>query len=132
MTYIHSDIIPRIKESRKGYPVITITGPRLSGKSTLCRHLFPDYKYVNLEQIINRSMAAGDQIYFSDTGYDRCSDQIHSHIQRRVIPPNDPQRPRCLTLQIIRIILILIYLPKYPIGHVAESSYGQTGNTTIP
>ena len=31
------------------YPVITITGPRQSGKTTLAQTLFPDAEYVNLE-----------------------------------------------------------------------------------
>ena len=31
------------------YPVVTITGPRQSGKTTLCRMVYPDRKYVNLE-----------------------------------------------------------------------------------
>ncbi len=31
------------------YPVITITGPRQSGKTTLCRATFPDKPYVSLE-----------------------------------------------------------------------------------
>lgn len=31
------------------YPVLTITGPRQSGKTTLCRHLFADLPYYNLE-----------------------------------------------------------------------------------
>ena len=31
------------------YPVVTITGPRQSGKSTICRSVFPDKPYVNLE-----------------------------------------------------------------------------------
>ena len=30
-------------------PVVTLTGPRQSGKTTLCRELFPDLPYVNLE-----------------------------------------------------------------------------------
>lgn len=33
----------------KKYPIVTLTGPRQSGKSTLLRHLFPDYEYVSLE-----------------------------------------------------------------------------------
>lgn len=33
------------------FPVITITGPRQSGKTTLCKELFPDYSYINLEDI---------------------------------------------------------------------------------
>lgn len=32
------------------FPVLSITGPRQSGKTTLCRMAFPDYAYVNLEQ----------------------------------------------------------------------------------
>lgn len=31
------------------YPVISVTGPRQSGKTTLVKQLFPDYAYVNLE-----------------------------------------------------------------------------------
>lgn len=31
------------------FPVISITGPRQSGKTTLCQTVFPDYDYYNLE-----------------------------------------------------------------------------------
>ena len=31
------------------YPVISLTGPRQSGKTTLLRRMFPDYRYVNFE-----------------------------------------------------------------------------------
>lgn len=31
------------------YPVDTLTGPRQSGKSTLCRSVFGEHNYVNLE-----------------------------------------------------------------------------------
>lgn len=34
------------------YPVTVITGPRQSGKSTLCRHHFPQYKYINPDSAI--------------------------------------------------------------------------------
>jgi len=60
MDYIPRAIAPRIMEAHKYYPVITITGPRQAGKSTLCRHLFQDYKYVNLERIALRSLANND------------------------------------------------------------------------
>ncbi len=33
----------------QGYPVVTVTGPRQSGKTTLVRMLFPTFDYVNLE-----------------------------------------------------------------------------------
>ncbi|MFO7810237.1 MAG: ATP-binding protein [Candidatus Delongbacteria bacterium] len=42
------------------FPVVTITGPRQSGKTTLCRHVFPDKKYISLEDIDNRNYALTD------------------------------------------------------------------------
>ncbi len=42
------------------YPVVTITGPRQSGKTTLCRQVFPDKAYVNLENPDTRRFAQDD------------------------------------------------------------------------
>lgn len=42
------------------YPVITLTGPRQSGKSTLLKHAFPDYQYVSLEDLDMREFAIND------------------------------------------------------------------------
>lgn len=42
------------------YPVVTITGPRQSGKTTLCKALFPDKPYVSLENLDTRSFAIED------------------------------------------------------------------------
>lgn len=42
------------------YPVITLVGPRQSGKSTLSRMVFPDYTYVSLEEPDRRNMAMED------------------------------------------------------------------------
>jgi predicted AAA+ superfamily ATPase len=41
-------------------PVVTVTGPRQSGKTTLCRACFPDKPYVNLERPDNREFARSD------------------------------------------------------------------------
>lgn len=41
-------------------PVISLTGPRQSGKTILAQHLFPDYQYVNLENLEFRSFAQND------------------------------------------------------------------------
>jgi hypothetical protein len=49
------------------YPVIAITGPRQSGKTTLSRLLRPDFKYVNLELLENRSFAEDDPKGFLKT-----------------------------------------------------------------
>ncbi len=42
------------------YPVVAVTGPRQSGKTTLCRALFPNYAYVNLEKPDVRQFAHED------------------------------------------------------------------------
>ena len=44
----------------KEYPVITITGPRQAGKTTLARRVFPDYSYINLEHPETRTLARED------------------------------------------------------------------------
>lgn len=51
---------PTILKLAQKYPVIALTGPRQSGKSTLSRHLFPDYLYVNLESPQSREFAEND------------------------------------------------------------------------
>ena len=48
-----------ILEVSKTFPVLSITGPRQSGKTTLCKILFPDYDYYNLET--NQDMEAVSQ-----------------------------------------------------------------------
>ena len=50
----------KILEAAKKMPVIAVTGPRQSGKSTLVKEIFPDYKYVNLEDIEMRKFARDD------------------------------------------------------------------------
>lgn len=47
-------MIPRVLEVRlramaRKFPVVTVTGPRQSGKTTLCRAVFADKPYVSLE-----------------------------------------------------------------------------------
>ncbi len=42
------------------YPVVTVTGPRQSGKTTLCRAVFSDKPYFSLEDLDNRDYARKD------------------------------------------------------------------------
>jgi predicted AAA+ superfamily ATPase len=51
---------PLLDELRTGYPVITMTGPRQSGKTTLARAAFPEKPYVSLETPDEREFAATD------------------------------------------------------------------------
>lgn len=53
------------------YPVITLTGPRQSGKSTLLRTTFPDYQYVSMEDPDRQLFALDDPRGFLSTYPDR-------------------------------------------------------------
>ena len=53
------------------YPVVTVTGPRQSGKSTLLKSLFTDYQYVSLEDPDMRLFAQNDPRGFLNTYPDR-------------------------------------------------------------
>jgi uncharacterized protein len=54
----------KIKQLAQKFPIISITGPRQSGKTTLAKICFPDYEYVNLEMPDTRSFAVSDPRYF--------------------------------------------------------------------
>ena len=64
MNYIERSISPHILADSAQYPVTLVTGARQVGKSTLCRHLFPDYTFVNLENIDSRALALRDPAGF--------------------------------------------------------------------
>lgn len=48
------EISEELASLAKDYPVVTVLGPRQSGKTTLVRHVFADMPYVNLEEIDSR------------------------------------------------------------------------------
>lgn len=49
-----------LRRAAKAYPVVTVTGPRQSGKTTLCRATFPSHDYVSLEAPDDRAFALED------------------------------------------------------------------------
>ncbi|MGZ3633137.1 MAG: ATP-binding protein [Parachlamydiaceae bacterium] len=61
-------MMSELKKMAKDYPVVTITGPRQSGKTTLVRDVFKKKPYVNLESIHIRNLALEDPIAFLE-GY---------------------------------------------------------------
>ncbi len=60
MKYIERSISTAIVRAASTFPVIVVTGPRQSGKSTLCSHLFPDYSKYNFEDVGLRKNVATD------------------------------------------------------------------------
>lgn len=55
----------------KKFPFVVITGPRQSGKTTLTKMAFPDYRRVSLEDMDNRAFAQEDPRGFIATYSDR-------------------------------------------------------------
>lgn len=51
---------PLARRLMQGFPILTVTGPRQSGKTTLARALFPDRAYVSLEDPETRDFAQHD------------------------------------------------------------------------
>jgi len=51
---------PRLRDLALKFPVVTVTGPRQSGKTTLVRQAFPEHAYVSLEDPELRSFAVAD------------------------------------------------------------------------
>ena len=58
--YIHRNLESEIIEAKKYFSVITITGPRQSGKTTLIRHIFNELPYYSLEDIDVKMFAQND------------------------------------------------------------------------
>ncbi len=62
-------MIPRAASQRilrllRGFPIVTVTGPRQSGKTTLVRTLLPQLPYVSLEAPLAREFARNDPAEF--------------------------------------------------------------------
>jgi len=69
----------KLLDSARKYPVVFITGPRQSGKTTLAQMSFPKYGYVSLEDLDKRQFALDDPRGFLATYH---SNIIFDEIQR--------------------------------------------------
>lgn len=57
---INRDLAPKLIDAARKFPSITLTGPRQSGKTTLCRDLFKHRPYASLEAPDIRAFATED------------------------------------------------------------------------
>lgn len=97
---IKRQIGKKVEEFSRNYPVVTIVGPRQSGKTTLTRMTFPLNKYVNLESLAEREFAQNDPIAFlrQFSGSSVIIDEVQrvpdllSQIQANVDADNRPGR----------------------------------------
>jgi len=53
-----------VQSAAQTMPVVSVTGPRQSGKTTLAKYAFPDYAYANLENLPTRQFARENPIGF--------------------------------------------------------------------
>jgi predicted AAA+ superfamily ATPase len=62
--YIQRTLEKEIKRGVNSFPVVTLTGPRQSGKTTLLKHLFPKMEYISLENPDILMLAKNDPVGF--------------------------------------------------------------------
>lgn len=62
--YINRSIENVITEAAAYFSVISVTGPRQSGKSTMLKHLFPTFKKFSLKDLNVRDFAQNDPVAF--------------------------------------------------------------------
>ena len=78
--YIKRKIESTILEAVKYFPVITVTGPRQSGKTTMLKHIFPHLHYYSLEDLDTRSFAMEDPVRFLHLHEDgMILDEVHNY-----------------------------------------------------
>lgn len=63
-SYISRLLEEPLEQLASWFPVVSLRGPRQSGKSTLVRHVFSRYEYVNLEDPQTRMIAREDPMSF--------------------------------------------------------------------
>lgn len=96
---VQRDLTARILDAAGHFPVITVTGPRQSGKSTLCRAVFPKHPYVSLEAADTRQFALLDpKAFVNQLPYGAVIDEVQrcpelpSYLQLRVDEDPAPGR----------------------------------------
>ncbi len=103
ISYINRKIESIVTEASQYFPVISVTGPRQSGKSTLLRHLFPDAVAYSLKDLNVREFAQNDPIAFLNN--DKVKMMFIDEIQKvpalldymQGIVDENPDRRFCIT-----------------------------------
>ncbi len=64
MTYLPRQLAAPMEAMLSKYPILALTGPRQAGKTTLLKHLLPEYRYLSMEDEPTRSYALNDPLGF--------------------------------------------------------------------
>ncbi len=80
-----------IESQKEKFPILALTGPRQSGKTTLLKEIFEDYEYVSLENPNNRLFASQDPVGFLNQYHQKVIldevqrvPELFSYLQERV------------------------------------------------
>lgn len=63
---ISRQLAEHIHALRQYFPIVSLTGPRQAGKTTLLQHLFADYRYISFEDPVYRERFEADPRGFLD------------------------------------------------------------------
>ncbi len=91
MQFVPRTLVNSLQVQAEKYPVLALTGPRQSGKTTLLKEMFPHYAYLSLEDLNTRLYALEDPVgllnaYPEKVIFDEAQQapQLFSYIQGRV------------------------------------------------
>lgn len=62
--FVPRKLSEQLRKQLQQFPILSLTGPRQSGKTTLLKEIFPDYQYFNLERLDYREIITTDPMGF--------------------------------------------------------------------
>src|SRR3989338_2411586 len=74
--YIHRAIEKELLAAAKEFPVIVLTGPRQTGKSTVLQEIFPRYHYTTFDDPLTSKLAHDDPKFFLSRAEKMIVDEI--------------------------------------------------------
>lgn len=129
--YINRNIQDYIKKSKNNYPSITLYGARQVGKSTMLQHIFPDFRYISLDNLEDRDLAnTNPKLFLENYGTKIIIDEIQksTNLIDQIKNEIDKYKNDCLkNNKNIELLYILSGSNKFELEKsVSESLAGRT------